>query len=112
LEKFGSFCFACVGLCDWGKTKCAKCVSAIKLKNKKERRQKNKTSLRWLVCLAVSPLVTLLSQTVCFITVVLNLHGRHRVSANLVIEEVFYPKPSPIQQSYVVLEKVLKSKHT
>jgi hypothetical protein len=79
LEKFGSFCFACVGLCDWGKTKCAKCVSAIKLKKKKERRQKNKTSLRWLVCLSF----TILFQTVCFITVVLMLHGRHRVAANV-----------------------------
>ncbi len=46
-----------VGLCGWGKTKCATCAAVKKLKNKKCAVAKIKTSLRWLlgkvVCLSM-----------------------------------------------------------
>lgn len=43
-----------VGLCVSCKTKCATCVATMKLENKKCAVAKNKTSLRWLVGLAVN----------------------------------------------------------
>ena len=61
-----------VCLCVSSKTKCATCVTARLLENKKCAVAKNKTSLCWLVGLAVSRSV-MLSKNVCFMSVCLML---------------------------------------
>jgi hypothetical protein len=71
--KLHSFDFAFGSVCvQASKGKCVQCAVALKLKNKKCALAKNKTSLRWLVGLAVSPSV-MLSKSVRFMSVRLML---------------------------------------
>lgn len=75
------FCF-CVGLCVSSKTKCATCVAAVKLKNKKCAVAKNKNSLHLLVGLAVNR-SRMLSKNVGVMSVCLMLvMSSNRVSGN------------------------------
>src|SRR5690554_4036091 len=76
------FCF-CVGLCVSSKTKCATCVVAVKLKNKKCAVAKNKNSLHLLVGLAVNR-SRMLSKNVGVMSVCLMLvMSSNRVSGNV-----------------------------